>query len=1184
MWRKKNKETRRIAFANNSLLNERYVKNQVTNSKYKWWNFVPLNLWEQFGRFMNQYFLLIACLQLWTEITPVDPETTWGPLAFIFLLAALKEGLDDLNRHKGDKKANERMYHIIRDEEPMDVMSKDISVGDILYLEENMESPCDIVLLSSSNEDGSCYIQTANLDGETDLKPRIGLPSTASLGTDEALCSFKGVVECKPPNPDIYVFDSRLKMQPDASEEEILSLSVSQIILQGVHLRNTEYVYGLTVYTGNQSKLGMNKLTPDTKWTKIDKQINRTTLVIFSFQFLCLLIFGITGGVWKTKAGKDKFYLYYPEDERWFQPLVIPLRFMLLMSLMIPISLKVTLDICKYLYASLINWDLEMWDDENEMGAHASNTAISEDLGQIEYIFSDKTGTLTENIMEFKKCSIFGKSYGTKHRNSSALEDPELLKAINEQRPEAILFFKNLALNQSVVPSYKETDSDDEDDLSDSDEEQEIIYKASSPDEEALVVAASKLGIKFTERKTDLLTIVINKKPIQYQLIQTLEFSSERKRMSVLVREVDSRQIFLFTKGADDVILERIRDGQETTKTIRHLERFAKNGLRTLLCGYRTVSEEELEDFLKRFKKASNEIDNRDEALENVFSKFEQDFILLGATAIEDKLQDEVPQTIRILREAGIKFWMLTGDKFSTAVQIAKSCNLMPFDGLLFPIEGGDQAEVENSLDKISEEVQDLDKNFYIIVQGSTLKIALEEVKHKLLNLSLQASSVICCRTTPQQKAGVVQMVKDLGKMTLSIGDGGNDVTMIQTAHVGVGIAGREGLQAVRAADYSISRFKFLRRLMLVHGRYSYYRTTFLAQYSFYKSIFFCVIQLTFNFWTGFSGMSFFNSLSVMTYNGVFTAIPIFFFLLDKDVSEESVYLNPHLYRDSSQGRFYNKKTLFWWFIRAIYQGVLAMVMLAGIYQGRGYIYPSDASGIDNQLLSMTGFTIVIQIQTFTMALETKHWTFYNHFIIWGFLVFFYISTIIANTLPNLEIYYLLFRAYSDPIHWLSCVLINTIVLAPVIIAKYWSAQYIPNRADLVREREVYYRSRGLPINAADATILNNLNSTEGRVIPAYNSSDFGINGIFTPFKDCFGKSDFEELNKKDPLTTLIIENIQNDILKKKTQEVRTQRELEKKRKNVDLNSSNSDDSSNSNSSTTASSTTEDEEDDELNN
>ncbi|KAJ6237373.1 phospholipid-transporting atpase [Anaeramoeba flamelloides] len=309
--RKKKKETIRRVFANNLQLNDGYVSNQVTNSKYNWWSFIPLNLWEQFGRFMNQYFLIIATLQLWTEIAPVDPETIWGPLSFIFLLSAFKSGFDDLNRHRVDKKANQRIFHIIRDGEPRDVMSQNIRIGDIVYLEENMEAPCDLVLLSSSNEDGSCYIQTANLDGETDYKTRVALQSTSLLKTEDSLSQFKGLVECKPPNPEIYLFNSRLKMKPEDTDEDFLSLTVKHTIFQGVHLKNTKYIYGLTVYTGNETKLGMNILPPESKWTKIDRQINNMTIVIFCIQFLLVLILGTLGVLWKSKKGKKvREYLF----------------------------------------------------------------------------------------------------------------------------------------------------------------------------------------------------------------------------------------------------------------------------------------------------------------------------------------------------------------------------------------------------------------------------------------------------------------------------------------------------------------------------------------------------------------------------------------------------------------------------------------------------------------------------------------------------------------------------------------------------------------------------------------------------------------------------------------------------------------------------------------------------------
>ncbi|KNC54170.1 uncharacterized protein AMSG_09954 [Thecamonas trahens ATCC 50062] len=360
-----------------------FPTNKISNTKYTIYNFLFLNLYEQFSRFMNIYFLIIACLQLWNAITPVNPLTTWLPLILIFLVSAIKEGLDDYFRYKADKEANNRAVQVSRDGVLVEMRAADIVVGDILYMVENEQIAADVVLLKSSS-DGAAYIETANLDGETDLKSRTCLAETQELSGSQVL-NFKGVCECAAPNPEIYKFDSRLRLTTDANAES-LSLSAKQTALQGCMLRNTEWVYGMVVYTGNETKIGKNKRIPPTKWTHLDQLINKATVAIFTLQVCFIIAFGIAGALWREDKGKKMEYLLVSKEE-WYDPIVIPLRFMLLMSFMIPISLKVTMDMVKFYYAQLINWDIHMYDEETNTPAEAKNTAISEDLGQLEYIF-----------------------------------------------------------------------------------------------------------------------------------------------------------------------------------------------------------------------------------------------------------------------------------------------------------------------------------------------------------------------------------------------------------------------------------------------------------------------------------------------------------------------------------------------------------------------------------------------------------------------------------------------------------------------------------------------------------------------------------------------------------------------------------------------------------------------------
>lgn len=828
---------RYVYINDNESSHELYCDNRISNRKYTVLNFLPKNLWEQFSRFMNQYFLLIACLQLWSLITPVNPASTWGPLIFIFAVSASKEAWDDYNRYLSDKKANEKLVWVVRQGIRKQIQAQDIHVGNIVWLRENDEVPCDLVLIGTSDPQGLCYVETAALDGETDLKTRV-IPS-ACMGIDfELLHKIKGVIECPNPDKDITRFDANLRLFPPFIDNDVCPLTIKNTILQSCYLRNTEWACGVAVYTGNETKLGMSRGIPEPKLTAMDAMIDKLTGAIFVFQIVVVMVLGIAGNVWKDTEARKQWYVKYPIEGPWYELLVIPLRFELLCSIMIPISIKVSLDLVKSLYAKFIDWDAEMIDYETGIPSHATNTAISEDLGQVEYIMTDKTGTLTENRMIFRRCCISGVFYG--NESGDALKDTKLLNAVAGSSPDVVQFLTVMAICNTVVPIKSKTGA--------------ISYKAQSQDEDALVNAAAQLHMVYANKNANILEIRFNGSVIKYEVLEILEFTSDRKRMSVVVKDCQNGKIVLLSKGADEAILPFAYVGQQTRTFIEAVEQYAQLGLRTLCLACRELREDEYQEWSLLFKEASSTLVDREWRIAEACQRLEHDFEVLGVTAIEDRLQDGVPETIETLRKAGINFWMLTGDKQNTAIQIALSCNFISPEpkGQLLLIDGKTEDEVCRSLERVlltmritSSEPKDV----AFVVDGWALEIALKHYRKAFTELAILSRTAICCRVTPSQKAQLVELLKSCDYRTLAIGDGGNDVRMIQQADIGVGISGREGLQAARAADYSIGKFRFLKRLILVHGRYSYNRTAFLSQYSFYKSLVICFIQIFFLFY-----------------------------------------------------------------------------------------------------------------------------------------------------------------------------------------------------------------------------------------------------------------------------------------------------------------------------------------------
>lgn len=511
---------------------------------------------------------------------------------------------------------------------------------------------------------------------------------------------------------------------------------------------------------------------------------------------------------------------------------------------------------------------------------------ISDDLGQIEYIFSDKTGTLTQNVMEFRKCTINGVSYGLgmteaamgarirqQQGEEKVSEDVDLEKAKQEMYEKQGSMFENKHVGPSptfVDPKlFDDLKQDDAHsiaikhfvsslalchtviaDRSDPENQDYIEYKAQSPDEAALVATARDLGFVFLGRDANTLTLEVMGETRKFELLNIIEFNSTRKRMSVIVRPHDSDRILLLCKGADLVILERLnkdfrqqKDLEESQKrliekTNQDLENFANEGLRTLCLAYRFISQQEYDKWNRKYHEASSNLYNREEKMDEVAEEIECNMLLMGGTAIEDRLQEGVPETIAELAKSGIKLWVLTGDKTETAINIGFSCNLITNDMQLLVVSAQSREETVEQLESALQDTN-RDQQRALVIDGTTLKYALEpQSKDKMLRLGMQCASVVCCRVSPKQKAQVVMLVKKgLGVMTLAIGDGANDVSMIQAANVGVGISGLEGRQAVMASDYAIAQFRFLRKLLLVHGRWSYLRISEMIMGFFFKNI-----------------------------------------------------------------------------------------------------------------------------------------------------------------------------------------------------------------------------------------------------------------------------------------------------------------------------------------------------------
>ena len=727
----------------------KYVDNHISTAKYNFATFLPKFLFEQFSKYANLFFLFTAGLQQIPNISPTNPYTTIGPLIIVLLVSAGKELIEDYKRKKSDESLNHSKAKVLRGSTFETTKWVNVAVGDIIRVESEQPFPSDLVLLASSEPEGLCYIETANLDGETNLKIKQAIPETASLVSSSELSRLTGKLKSEQPNSSLYTYEATLTMQAGGGEKE-LSLAPDQLLLRGATLRNTPWIHGVVVFTGHETKLMRNATATPIKRTAVERQVNLQVLMLVGILVVLSIISSI-GDLIVRQTARDRLeYLHYENTNPAAQFFYDLMTHWVLYSNLVPISLFVTIEIVKYYHAFLINSDLDMYYDKSDTPAVCRTSSLVEELGQIEYIFSDKTGTLTCNVMEFKQCSIGGIQYADDiPEDKRATEDgiglhdfAKLRQNLKtHQTREAIHhFLALLSTCHTVIPEQK------------SEKPEEIKYQASSPDEGALVEGAVLLGYRFIARKPRSVRILVDGEEFEYELLAVCEFNSTRKRMSTILRCPDGK-IRMYTKGADTVILERLgKDNPIVDATLQHLEDYATEGLRTLCLAMREIPEEEFQQWWQIFDKALTTVGgNRADELDKAAEIIEHDLYLLGATAIEDKLQDGVPDTIHTLQTAGIKIWVLTGDRQETAINIGMSCKLISEDMALLVVNeesaSATRANLEKKLAAIKNQtVSGVEsETMALIIDGKSLTFALEKDMEKMfLDLAVSCKAVVC--------------------------------------------------------------------------------------------------------------------------------------------------------------------------------------------------------------------------------------------------------------------------------------------------------------------------------------------------------------------------------------------------------------------------------------------------------
>uniref|UniRef100_A0A8C7UBS2 Phospholipid-transporting ATPase n=1 Tax=Oncorhynchus mykiss TaxID=8022 RepID=A0A8C7UBS2_ONCMY len=980
---------------------QRYPDNRIVSSKYTLWNFIPKNLFEQFRRIANFYFLLIFLVQLIID-TPTSPVTSGLPLFFVITVTAIKQGYEDWLRHKADCSINECPVDMVQQGTVVRTQSSKLRVGDVVMVREDETFPCDLILLSSSRGDGTCYVTTTSLDGESSHKTYYAVPDTMAFKTEQEVDSLHATIECEQPQPDLY--------KP---------LGAENLLLRGATLKNTGHIYGNThtVLCLNSSK-PLLPLPPS-------RSMNAFLIV-----YLCILISKavintVLKYAWQWSADRDEpWYNHRTEIDRERHVVIRAftdfLAFMVLFNYIIPVSMYVTVEMQKFLGSYFIAWDKDMYDEELGVGAQVNTSDLNEELGQVEYVFTDKTGTLTENNMEFIECCVDGHVY-----IPHAICNGQILSAEHED-----LFFRALCLCHTVQAKEEETVDSIKRGIHLG--KPTSFYISSSPDEVALVEGNTH------SYKQHLIHIIMD------------------RNSEIQMYTIKPREYLLFCKGADTSIFPRVVSGKVEQVRAR-VEQNAVEGLRTLCVAYRSLSPAEYEEACHQLSDAKLALKDREQRLAQAYDLIERDFTLLGATAVEDRLQEKAADTIESLQKAGMKVWVLTGDKMETAAATCYASKLFRRSTQI--LELTKKRTEEQSLHDVlfdlsrtvlrqrsllSVECQD----YGLIIDGATLSAVLKpspessgsgNYREIFLEICRNCSAVLCCRMAPLQKAQIVKLIKASKEhpITLAIGDGANDVSMILEAHVGIGIMGKEGRQAARNSDYAIPKFKHLKKMLLVHGHFYYIRIAELVQYFFYKNVCFIFPQFLYQFFCGFSQQPLYDTAYLTLYNISFTSLPILLYsLIEKHIND---IIPTQKKRDVAKNALLRWPVFLYWTCLGLFN---ACIFFFGAYfLFDNTTFTSNGQMFGNWTFGTLVFTVLVFTVTLKLALDTHHWTWINHFVIWGSLLFYVIFSllwggIIWPFLNYQRMYYVFMQMLSSGPAWLGIILLIAISLLPDVVKK----------------------------------------------------------------------------------------------------------------------------------------------------
>jgi len=951
--------------------------NRISTTRFTLATWLPLSLYAQFQRAANIYFLFVSILVCFPW-SPIMASSTVVPFMLVLLWTALKDLYEDIRRKRDDDAENQRLCwrYSFDSNQFVQVLWDQIMYGDVLLNLQDEAFPADVLLAFAAG--GQAYISTVNLDGETNLKERRAADALSAIteageSSDErvrsvntsttkndsklkdqvtsvrsisaetvqklidqgveislgepkvVLSDMDGSVNLKTPVPEVKAELESLKVPLP------LPLSFENFVPRGCVLRNTPYAISIAAYVGGDTKTRLNMARTVAKVSNMQKYLNRGVQGL-----VCtLMAFCLYSCVHAEIADADQGEKMHPDQGSWPNFVVRYFMYWIILYQVVPISLYVCFEMIKLILGFHINRDPQMVCPRTGKAALARTADLVEEMGQVNFVFSDKTGTLTENEMVFACCAIGGKDLGdfrshkASGRQGAGLQQAkQILSEIGHaDHPAVRWFFVCLATCHSG-----QVDLDDD---------QQPVFSGSSPDEVAFLDAAHAAGITFKTRRRlpgkSGWELVVEGPATEgqhvFSMLAEIPFTSDRKRMTVVVEH--KNELFCIVKGADNV-MGVLCEEPFSASSLEHLTQYSKLGLRTLAFATKIVDRQFFEGWQKNWAAALTAADGREEKMAACAAEIEHSLTLAGISAIEDKLQDGVPEAIETIKAAGIRFWVLTGDKTETAVEIVRACKL--FTGNMPLAYMVDCRDTPHALELLQAAKTKLEgsSNGGLILDGTLVRSVLpdEQGCQMLYDLAVASRACVCCRLSPQQKRKLVELVKakNLMGITLAIGDGANDVSMIQGAHVGVGIRGKEGDQAVQASDVAISQFRFLVPLLMCHGRRAYRRMGVFLCYFLYKHIALAVGDMI---WAhqpfndpAFAGQIAYPEWLSAAFPGFLTAFPVVVVLgFDRDLPDEVANASPELYVEGLERIHFNARVFVAWVGSAIWHGTIVWLI-----------------------------------------------------------------------------------------------------------------------------------------------------------------------------------------------------------------------------------------------------------------